>query len=397
MVIARRSVFVLLVFGCLFAPSTLRAHVGSPNVSFENHGGPYPLLVSIRPPEVVPGLAEINVRFFTNTVKSVTVLPVRWDAGRKGSPKPDPANSVKGETNLYSAQLWLMDMGAYSVFVNIEGSSGPHTEIVPLNSVALRRLPMSISMQVLFVLLGGLLFVGLIAIIGSAVRESTLAPSALMDPRANRRSWYATGLGVVILAALLVVGKRWWDRVDADFKNNRLYRTRPAISQVKQSPAGNQLELLLENSKDRWYDSTRLVTDHGKLMHLFLVRQPGADAFAHLHPVRKEGANEFTSALPAVPTGKYWLFADVTHESGFAETYTSEVEIPRTESVSKENFDPDDSWWNRRILPVDSRIERTSSGNVKTGHQVTLDFRVYDSKGQPASVDFYMGMPAHAR
>ena len=92
--------------------------------------------VSIQPPEVVPGRAQINVRVHNETPEKVTALPVRWDAGRKGSPPPDIAQPVKGETNLYSTELWLMDFGAYSVFVDVEGSLGQGTAIVPLNSVS---------------------------------------------------------------------------------------------------------------------------------------------------------------------------------------------------------------------------------------------------------------------
>jgi hypothetical protein len=370
------------------------AHVGSPNIFFENRSSPYPVRISIRPPEVVPGLAEIHVRFFTNTVSRVTVLPVRWDAGRKGAPQPDPALPVKGETNLYSAQLWLMDMGAYSVFVNIEGSSGSHTEIVPLNSVALRRLPMNGAMEALFALLGALLFFGLTAIIGAAVRESTLAPAVLPDARRKRRSWYAAGFSAIILCSILLIGKRWWDRVDRDFKRNRLYQTRPALAQIESSKRGSELKIQLGSGTERWYDSTPLVTDHGKLMHLFLVRQPGLDAFAHLHPVRVHG-NTFTSPLPLLPTGTYWLFADVTHESGFAETFTAELEIASGIAASAEVFDPDDSWLTTK-RSSGLKIERVTLNSLKTGEDATLAFRILDSKNQPAQTELYMGMPAHA-
>src|SRR3954453_10300515 len=86
-----------------------RAHVGSPNIFFEGDAGPYPVRVMIRPPRVVPGLAEISVRVKTNGISKVSVLPARWDTGRKGAPPPDLAKPVRGETNLFSSQLWLMN------------------------------------------------------------------------------------------------------------------------------------------------------------------------------------------------------------------------------------------------------------------------------------------------
>lgn len=38
------------------------AHIGSPNVLFDGNAGPYPVRVIVRPPEVVPGRAEVIVR-----------------------------------------------------------------------------------------------------------------------------------------------------------------------------------------------------------------------------------------------------------------------------------------------------------------------------------------------
>lgn len=384
---------LLLVFAAL-VPFVASAHVGSPNIFFENRSSPYPVRISIRPPEVVPGLAEIHVRLFTNTATRVTVLPVRWDAGRKGAPKPDVALPVKGETNLYSAQLWLMDMGAYSVFVNIEGKSEAHTEIVPLNSVALRRLPMNGAMEALFALLGALLFFGLIAIIGAAVRESTLTPALLADSRNKRRSWYAVGFSAVILAAIMLIGKRWWDRVDIDFNRNRLYQTLPAFAEINPTQRGSELKIKLGSRTERWHDDTPLVTDHGKLMHLFLARQPNLDAFAHLHPVRR-GANAFASPVPPLPAGKYWLYADVTHESGFAETYTTEIDIGSVTTANSEISDPDDSWFSA-AHQSGLKIERISNSTVKTGEDITMIFHILDSNRQPVQTELYMGMPAHA-
>src|SRR5437870_3523038 len=99
----------LLAAACLLAPLAAFAHVGSPNVFFEGKAGPYPVHVVIRPAEVIPGLAEISVRVDGEGVEKVTALPIKWNAGREGAPPADIARPVRGETNLYSAQLWFME------------------------------------------------------------------------------------------------------------------------------------------------------------------------------------------------------------------------------------------------------------------------------------------------
>ncbi|MGZ8939113.1 MAG: hypothetical protein ACXW32_07870 [Limisphaerales bacterium] len=110
----------VIVFLFLSSALVSSAHVGNPYVFYEGNAGPYQVRVSIQPPEVVPGRAQINVRVHNGVPNSVTALPVRWDAGRKGSPPPDRALAVKGESNLFSTEIWLMDFGAYSVFVDVE-------------------------------------------------------------------------------------------------------------------------------------------------------------------------------------------------------------------------------------------------------------------------------------
>jgi len=71
------------------------AHIGSPSVFFEGAAGAYPIRVVVRPPGVVPGLAEINVRVLAGEARRVTALPVYYRTGRKGAPPPDVAERVR--------------------------------------------------------------------------------------------------------------------------------------------------------------------------------------------------------------------------------------------------------------------------------------------------------------
>ena len=175
------------------------AHVGSPNVFFEGKAGPYPVHVVIRPPEVIPGLAEISVRVEAAGVERVTALPIKWNAGRKGAPPPDVARLVRGETNLYSAQLWFMEGGAQSVELEITGSSGPGRVTVPVDAVARRVLAIPHGLGAALVMLGFLLLALLLSVVGASVRESTLTPGT--NPDSRRRFWavIAMTLGAVLL------------------------------------------------------------------------------------------------------------------------------------------------------------------------------------------------------
>ena len=136
----RRVCWILLA--CMLLPSGALAHVGSPNVFFEGKAGSYPVHVVIRPAEVIPGLAEISVRVDAPGIKRVTALPIKWNAGRKGAPPPDIAKLIPGETNLYSAQLWFMEVGAQSVEIEVTGSSGTGRVTIPADAVARRVLSM---------------------------------------------------------------------------------------------------------------------------------------------------------------------------------------------------------------------------------------------------------------
>ena len=73
------------VFLALAMTVVLAAHVGSPDVFRSGMAGPYAVDVVVRPPQVIPGIADILVRVADPRVSRVTVRPVYWRAGSKGA------------------------------------------------------------------------------------------------------------------------------------------------------------------------------------------------------------------------------------------------------------------------------------------------------------------------
>jgi hypothetical protein len=412
--IKRLTVCVALVL----APPISRAHVGSPNVFYEGLAGTYHVKVIVRPPNVVPGLAEISVRVLNGNAQRVTVLPVRWDAGKKGAPPPDEAAPVRGESNLFNAQLWIMTSGAYSIFVDVEGAQGSGTTIVPLNSVAMTRLAMPPLLGSAFLAMGAFLFVALVSIVGAAARESILSPGVQPDRRRIWRARLAMAVAFLVLTSGLYGGQKWWNAVDSDYRNNKIFRPDPINASIRE--VGPHRVLRLEREEQRW-GRRPLIPDHGKLMHLFLISEPGMNAFAHLHPV-PSGSNSFETLLPLLPSGDYHLYADITHESGFTQTLTSKVHLaasvvsPPTTDRSLDP-DPDDSWHIGPDLaaslasgkPISSLSKEQTAAledgftmtwvepqRILPNNELALQFRVVDANGQAAKLEPYLGMQAHA-
>jgi hypothetical protein len=131
--------------------------------------------------------------------------------------------------------------------------------------------------------------------------------------------------GAAVFAFILSRGKLWWDREDSFYRNVRLYRPASVSTSVILDEAQPTLRLSVDKPGSRSW--TPLIPDHGKLMHLFLVREPERSAFAHLHPVKAEG-RVFVTPLPPLPPGDYRAYGDVTHENGFTETLTAKFRLP---------------------------------------------------------------------
>lgn len=401
----KRLRWVLFLAVWSMVTCSARAHVGSPNVFFEGQAGRYPVHVVIRPAEVIPGLAEISVRVDAAGVKRVTALPIKWNAGRRGAPAPDVAQPVRGETNLFNVQLWFMESGAQSVELQVKGIDGTGTVIIPVDAVATRVLPMPKALGAMLTVLGLVVTALLLSIIGAAVRESVLPPG---DEPPSRRRWYARGamvIGGLMLVALLWGGEGWWKAEATDYRNNRLYH--PLAAQADIRIENGHRVLRLDVTDAAFTRAAPLVPDHGKLMHLFLMREPQLDAFAHLHPIKVD-RKSFESVLPQLPSGNYRLYADMTYETGFSDTLTTTVTIPDAAAGlggTVKASDPDDSW--RGITELGTRRTRkcrltddctmtyVGPDRVEANKPITLSFLVTQAEGRPATLQPYLGMRGH--
>lgn len=418
---------------------TAEAHIGSPNVFLEDKAGEYRVRVVIRPPNVVPGLAEITVRV-QEPVQRISVLPVFWKAGREGAPSPDEARPVLGDTNLYSAELWLMKPGAYSVDVTIEGPRGKGTLVVPVNSMATNTRPMSLGYGIMLSALGIILFLGGLRIAAAVFGESRLDPGTLPARRDRWRGRAAMAVTAIVLSLLALGGKKWWDYEDRNYRNNALYKPLPVLAKVRAEHEQLILRIHVDATehRGRW---TPLIPDHGKLMHLFLVRDGEPGAFAHLHPVPRS-PDEFEAPLPPLPPGRYHVYADVTHEDGFTETLIAIAEIPPASLAMKRLWlgnsaepictaavaqmlatnlffppDPDDSWQmdsgmtastpQKKQSPHDAMRQISEAGGGYTmiwenpqpplkNLDTSLRFKLLTPDGQSAQIEPYMGMLGHA-
>jgi hypothetical protein len=392
----------------LVFPSAALAHIGDQNVFFEGHAGPYPVRVVVRPPGVIPGLAEISVRVETNGFERVTVLPMRWDTGRNGAPPPDEAKAVRGETNLFSGELWFMRDGAQSVEVAVSGAAGVGKVIVPVNAVATRVLGMTRGFRTMLIIMGAVLIALAVSIAGAAVRESVLPAGVAVS---SKRLWFGRGTIIVAAAAIagfLWFGKNWWGAEAADYRNNRLYQTLEAKAQVR--VVNGERILTVERTVDPSRKYGPLVPEHGKLMHLFLVREPGLDVFAHLHPTKLD-YKTFETALPGLPGGEYRVYADVTYETGFSDTLAATVRLPEPTVITVTAtgaIDPDDGWRasdpfsggtvtnkQRVTLARNLWMDMNLDGPLIENRETRLRFAVRDVILRPVPVEHFMGMGGH--
>jgi hypothetical protein len=422
------------------------AHVGSPDVFLDGLAGPYRVLVTVRPPYAVPGVADVEILTTSPGVSTVRIVPLPLTGpGAQFAPTPDVAVPSTDDPRLFIGHLWMMTAGAWQVRVVVSGVRGEGTLSVPVPTLPQATLSMTGPLRALLFALMMLLAAGFVAIISALAREARLDAGEVPDQSARRRGRLAAAAATTLTVAVVLFGNWWWSTAASAYAR---YVYKPLQAAPAVSPDGR---LRLALSDPGWIGSRRLddfVADHGHLMHLFIL-SPSLDRLWHLHP-DEASTGVFDRALPEMPAGRYELFADVVHETGVSETVTSQIEVPAIHGAAMTG---DDSAWaesngiTARLKPdtttdaaatttvrlkPDTTADATSTTDATTNgvtsvvsafkrtvyedddgtrvvwvrdanvplkrKQLTMfTFRVEDATGQPAvDLELYMGMPGHA-
>ncbi|MEO8702256.1 MAG: hypothetical protein ABI867_19585 [Kofleriaceae bacterium] len=374
----KRWIVALAIVCGLVQPAS--AHVGSPDVFFEGDAGPYRLFVSIRTPDVIPGIATIEIRTDATDVTAIAVVPMRLTgAGSQLPPTPDAAERSAVDPKFFTASLWLMERGSLQVRVTVEGARGTGTLAIPVPAVAQRTLAMDRGLGALLFGLMLVLVLAVISILAGAIREARLEPGVLPTARDHRRSRIALVIAGVIVTGVVVAGNAWWnleadtyDRMIAKPWNLALRRDGCTITVPK--------------------IDAQLLPDHGHDMHLFVVRVPVLDQLAHLHPTRL-ASGELAQQLPSLPAGRYRVFADIVVANGFPVTGTGELELPELTCPALAG---DDSAWHGSSELGDGLRMIWDHPQLHANQAARLEFRVEAIDGSAVMLEPYMGMAGHA-
>jgi len=397
--------FWLLLLLAAFAVPRAHAHVGSKDVFEQVSAGPYNLFITIRPPNVIPGVATVEVRATGATIQTleITPIPLTGEAS-KHPPTPDTLKRSAADPNFYTGGVWMMAPGSWQVRFTVDGVGGHQTISVPVPAVAIATLKMQRDLGIPLALLGLFLVLSMAGVVAAAIREARLPPGAKATPTLQRRGLIAMTASLVMMAVMVYFGAKWWN-VEAASYSEDIYRPLKVQAQL----VGDQLDLNIASyqgrSKSRDRANNDFLPDHGHLMHLYAIREPQMDAVFHLHP-ELAAAGDFRMALPVMPPGEYKLYGDIVHANGFPETLVTTVEIPATKPAGPLGADDATAapaplsagpLGPSYKLPDGYTMVWDKPAALTATTACSLHFRLLGPDGRPAAeMQPYMGMTGHA-
>lgn len=396
----------ILLFKIILFFSWLSADIGHLNYIYEGQAFDNPVRVIIKTPGVVPGLADIIVKSFDQEIDQILVTPIVWKEsnnwnpsgqGPQVAPPPDIMIPIKGEQNTYQAELWLMDFGAYNIQVEFFDNGKSEIINIPVNSIANQIIPMTQTTSIILFLLMLLLIAGLSNIITIGYRESTLNSISDLDNLRIKKSYVVQFFSLILICFVLYFGNNWWAVTEQAFMKNLF---QPIENQVNLVKNNQQTILQIKITDEAWIDGriADFIPDHGKIMHLYLVNE-NYQQLCHLHPKRNSNDNSlFEVAIPPIEYGKYYIFIDVTLESGSNQTLKNIIEY-YPENILNQNkqyfleIDGDDSFIKENPSYYFKWIN--SSENYYTSNEINLNFQMLDMNNNPVILEPYIQMGGH--
>ena len=399
------------------------AHVGSTGVQMQGQAGPYKILVNIQPPDVIPGTARVTVFVENGNVTSVEARPIYFRSGDKGAPSADKL--IASRQSQFEGDIWLMEPGSSSAQILVDGDKGKGELIVPVMAISTAQRDMPEGLGIMLSVLGIILFTLMITTIGASVSDGLLPKGETLSQPKRRKKYINMGIASVVCALILYGGGSWWNAWAAQYKKHLYQPIKGSASVLDQ---GDERTFRVTIDTADWQSQNRgnmlstLIPDHGKLMHAFLIRVPGLDAFAHIHPERQDSTT-FQTALPNLPGGKYVVYADIVRYSGFSETITDTIVIaehsrkaPESPKFSEDTYiitDPINAPGN---VAMDADVVICGKPGTKTvfqdgsyaiwegkpdqaleaGKAYQLNFEIFNPDNSPCLPEPYLGMMGHA-
>ena len=231
---------VLLLTAVIVVAQPLFAHVGSPEVAMEGMAGPYHLMVSVKPPDVIPGTAIVTVYLDNSGGIGVMAQPIYFYSGRKGAPSADPLQPVAGRPGQFSGKVWLMNDGSSSILLQVQGASGKGELVVPIVAVSTAEKKLPAVTGYTLVALGILLFVLLVTIIGASVAEGLTQKGQDLTAHRRRSKRIAVVTAAVLSSLIVFGGNSWWSHW-ADRYRRFMFKPMHASYHLKRDSGGNAL------------------------------------------------------------------------------------------------------------------------------------------------------------
>ena len=175
---------------------------------------------------------------------------------------------------------------------------------------------------------------------------------------------------------------------------------KPLENEVNLVKNNKQNILQVKITDDAWKDGriVDFIPDHGKIMHLYLINE-NHQQLCHLHPKRNSKDNSlFEVVIPPVEYGKYYIYIDVTLESGSNQTLRNSIEYyPDNILNQKEQYflelDPDDSFIKENSSYYFKWLN--NSKNYYVNHEINLNFQMLDRLNNPVMLEPYIQMGGH--